>query len=384
MSLSGSPQKIGLNFVSLPKQQAGVGFLALNLFKELIPKMPKSQFVIFSMVGVQLDELKFSNSEIHAIAPESQGKKILWEQFHLPQLIKSKDINVLFNVHYTSLLFLSRKIPQVTLIPDLTYVYYFFQRKLVKSLYICLSLPFSIFKAKSVVAISKFTRSEILKLFPLTSKEKIKVMYLGPGNLIHTTKENSQRADDLLTSFNLLKEEYFIFVGTVEPTKNIYRTLQAFGAIREDYPQMKFLIVGKRGWQDARDVKFQKLMDFIALHKLKENVVFTGYVTTEDLTLLYQNARALLFASLNEGFGIPVLEAMHAEIPVITSNTSSLPEVAGKAALYVNPRSIIEIQKAMVSLLENPVLRQRLVETGIKQRERFTWVKSAESVVNLF
>jgi len=363
---------IGLNFISIPRQKAGVGFLALNLFRQLIPQLAERQFIIYSTKGIDLPELAFNNVRQREVAPVSNIKKIFWEQFFLPTRIKNDKVDIVFNVHYTSMLLLGSKVKQITLVPDLTYVRYFFQRNLFKSLYICANLPFSLIKSNEIIAISEFTKSEIKVIFPFIPSGKIRVMYLGLGNM-DEKKITIANEMKLLDRFKIVQKKYFIFVGTVEPTKNLFRNLVAFKSVLMTYPEYKFLIVGKRGWQDKQGSKFQKLKKFINSEELREKVIFTGYIDTDTLGVFYKNSKCLVFTSLYEGFGIPLLEAMYNNIPAITSKISSMPEVADEAALYVNPFSSDEICFAMLKILTDNNLVHQLVEKGKIQLKKFSW-----------
>ena len=170
--------------------------------------------------------------------------------------------------------------------------------------------------------------------------------------------------------------DYLLYVGTLQPRKNLVRAIEAFGLLKRD-STLKFVIAGKKGW--LYDEIFEKVKEL----NLENEVIFTGYVPDEDLPELYKNAKAFIFVSLYEGFGLPVLEAMSYGIPVLTSNTSSLPEVAGDAALLVDPENTEEIAKGMERLLTDEKLRQQLISKGKEQIKKFSWEKAAKETLQV-
>ncbi len=372
--------KIGINLISIPQQKAGVGFLAINLSKELILKLDKDQFYVFTTLNVTFDELKKNNSIILQLSPIGYVRKIFWEQFVFSKILRSKKIDVLINVHYIALIFIPKKIKQITIIPDLTYQKFFFKRIWIKSLYINIMMWFSVYKSWNIIAISEFTKEELLLYYPFLSPQKIQVMYLSLGNEISTTLSIA-----ISNKFKFLDidKPFFLFVGTVEPTKNLENCVKAYKKIRHKYNNYNFVLIGKRGWGDKQDKRFLKLSYYISKNELEEHIFFTGYLSSEEVSQIYKKAFCLLFPSKYEGFGIPLLEAMAAKIPIITSNISSMPEVVGEAGLLVDPDSIQEISQAMELLILDKNLRHTLVENGTKRLQNFSWRKSAEVIESI-
>ena len=184
-----------------------------------------------------------------------------------------------------------------------------------------------------------------------------------PENIGRISGENREEGD------------YFLFVGAVHPRKNVHRLIQAFDLFKKQTNStLKLVICGRFAWQTgAVKAAFDTAY-------FKKDIIFTGYVPNEDVPKLTASAFAVVYTSLFEGFGLPILEAMNCDVPVITSNISAMPEVAGDAALLVNPESVSEIAAAMQTLIENPDLRQNLIERGRIQRKKFSWDKTAEII----
>lgn len=175
-----------------------------------------------------------------------------------------------------------------------------------------------------------------------------------------------------------LQQPYLLYVGGINARKNIARLFEAFASVRRRHPELKLVIGGKRQWQTgAIDATFRRL-------DLHEAVHFTGYVDDPDLPALYRAAEAFVFPSLYEGFGLPPLEAMACGTPVITSNTSSLPEVVGDAALTIDPYNIEALAAAIERVLTDAALRHDLRQRGFVQAQRFSWQQTAQQTLAVY
>jgi len=176
-----------------------------------------------------------------------------------------------------------------------------------------------------------------------------------------------------------LRGPYILFVGNLEPRKNLVRLIEAFGRLKARHTLPHQLIVaGKRGWL------YRSIFEAVERLGLRDDVIFTGYVPAEDLPALYAMADLFAFPSLYEGFGLPVLEAMACGTPVLTARTGSLPEVAGEAAWYVDPLDVEALADGMARILTDPGTRADLVDRGLLQAKRFTWAKTAAATLDIY
>lgn len=182
-----------------------------------------------------------------------------------------------------------------------------------------------------------------------------------------------EMSKETINKFNLNKiENYFIFVGRMDKRKNLINTLVAYTNLDKRIKQeVKFMIVGNAGDKDKKEI-------FNKFNQEKENIIFINSPSNKELAELYSNAAAFVFPSLSEGFGLPVLEAMQCKCPVICSNTTSIPEVAGESAILINPLEIDEISSAMKKIIEDETLRQTLIESGLERSKLFSWQKTAQ------
>jgi glycosyltransferase involved in cell wall biosynthesis len=225
----------------------------------------------------------------------------------------------------------------------------------------------ALIRANAIVADSKATADDVEDFLPSVG-HRINVIYPGLTQLSPKVVETTDPS-----------ERYALFVGTLEPRKNLRRILEAFSSLPPAVSaNMKLVIAGGQGW------RMGNLSDLIMQLGLREKVVLEGHVSNSRLATLYASAEFLLMPSLYEGFGFPIIEAQSFGIPVITSNISSMPEVAGDGAIFVNPTSVDEIRAAVQALATQPDVKTQL---GIKARrnsERFTWQQSADQLSTIF
>lgn len=227
---------------------------------------------------------------------------------------------------------------------------------------------FSAKKSMKILTISQSSKNDIIKEYRV-GPNKVEVIYPGINTDLASNKDLSM--EDLEKSFGI-KNKFILFVGTLQPRKNIERLIEAFSKLETD---VNLVIVGRRGWQ------YEEILNAPQKYNVKDRVLFLQNVGDEQLPSLYKNAQFFILPSLYEGFGIPVLEAMNYGCPVIVSNVSSLPEVGGDAALYVDPSSSEDITKKMQKLLDDGNLRKDLIQKGKKQVEKFSWEKSARETL---
>lgn len=225
--------------------------------------------------------------------------------------------------------------------------------------------------AAHVITISDFIRSEICEYLHLPP-EKVTAIPMAPDPFFSPRgRKKSQRVVEALG----LPRDYLLFVGTLEPRKNLSLLMRAAAACRSRIP---IVLTGWEGW--GRDAMLKARRD----QGLRGRVLTTGYVDEESLACLYSNAQALVFPSLYEGFGLPILEAMACGCPVICSNTASLPEVAGDAALLINPRDVEEVADAIDRIVDDSTLRDDLIRKGYGRAACFSWKKTAEETLAVF
>lgn len=231
--------------------------------------------------------------------------------------------------------------------------------------------------ADHIVTVSAFSKSEILKYLKVKEAQVTVIPCAVDHTIFHPgyPKEQIRKA---CKKYHI-RQEYFLYMGTIEPRKNLERLIGAYARLCRRYKNVPQLVLaGKKGWLCGGI--YEKVREL----GLEHRVLFPGYIAQEDSPLLLCGAKAFLFPSLYEGFGIPPLEAMACATPVVVSHTASLPEVAGDAGLLVNPESEAEICHAMDRMLHDPECRERLRKAGIERAREYTWEKSAAMLMEVY
>ena len=234
----------------------------------------------------------------------------------------------------------------------------------------------SMARADAVVTDSEFSRSEIIKYYPQFA-DKLHVVPCGVD--MQKFRPASEAEIRRVRQVHRIEGDYFLFLGTLEPRKNLVRLVEGYSLLHSRYPDCpKLVLAGGRGWQ------YQNIFDIVELLHLEQQVQFLDYVPAADMAGLYSGAFAFVFPSLYEGFGMPPLEAMACGTPVLTSKAASLPEAVGKAAVLVHPKNLESIEHGLELLLNDTGLRERLVRMGMRQAARMSWENAAEKLMRVY
>jgi glycosyltransferase involved in cell wall biosynthesis len=232
-------------------------------------------------------------------------------------------------------------------------------------------------RADRIITVSEFSKQEILHYYRYPA-DKIKVIYNGVDLQTFRTGIDRDKIGSVCGAYRITGE-YILYIGMIEPRKNIERLIEAYAVAKKgvrDFP--KLVIAGAKGWL------FGSIFQKVAVLGLEADIVFTGYISDEDKPALLSGAKFFCFPSLYEGFGIPPLEAMACGCPVLVSRAASLPEVCGDAAFYVDPFAVQSIADAMVRLNEDASLRAALREKGIEQVKKFNWARLGEQLYDVY
>lgn len=294
----------------------------------------------------------------------------LWSQLFLPVYLNMhKDIDVFFApAHYAPRFC---PVPVVVTIHDLSF-FYFPQEFLKKDLYQLKNwTEYSIKMAKRIIAVSKTTKKDIVKFYKIP-EEQVDIVYNGFEKKIKEQEENS-----VLDTYNLTAGQYILYVGTIQPRKNIKTLIRAFTIFSQTHPGYKLVLTGKKGWL------YEDTLEAAQEHIKTKDIIVTGYVPDAVVTELYRNAFCYCLPSLYEGFGIPILEAMSNGCPVITSHSSSLPEIGGDACLYFEPQDQQDLVEKLSQLYDNENMRNELIKKGHDRVSLFSWKKCAMETLDV-
>ncbi len=302
-------------------------------------------------------------------------RRLRWENWTLPGLSRQDKLDIL---HVPAFAPAFRKpCPLVVTVHDIAGMLFKNQIGALSSFYWGKWLPFVIKQADRIIANSQYTKKDLVTHLKI-HESKIRVIYPSGHEAFSTT---FSKAHIEAVKIRLgIQGRYFLFVGTMEPRKNLSRILEAFKVIRGSNADFQLVLVGSQAFGHG------KYAETLAReHSFGSGAVLpTGFLDHDSLNALYCGAQALLFPSLYEGFGIPILEAMASGCPVLTSTATSTPEVAGDAAVLVNPYSVDAIAEGMAKLAGGEGLRTGLRQKGFEQIKRFSWKKAAQEVIEVY
>jgi glycosyltransferase involved in cell wall biosynthesis len=265
-------------------------------------------------------------------------------------------------------------VPSVVTVHDLGYLLYPEAHRLFDRWYLGWTTRRHARQAAFVIADSQATRADLINHYQ-ADPERIAVVY--PGRDESLARVEATDAIHAAKARYGIGGDYLLYLGTLQPRKNLVRLVEAFGRLQPLTAELRLVLAGKKGWL------YDDLFARVKALGLEDRVLFTGYVADDDKAPLLSGARALVYPSLYEGFGLPVLEAMTCGTPVLTSNVSSLPEVAGDAALLVDPLDVDAMAEDMSRLITDDELRVTLVEKGYTQVRKFSWARAAHEVLQV-
>jgi glycosyltransferase involved in cell wall biosynthesis len=299
--------------------------------------------------------------------------RILWEQVVQPFALRKERVDLLHALAFVAPLL--SPCPSVVTIYDLSFLLYPESFKRSKRFYLDLFTRISAKRARRIIAISQSTKRDVVRLLGVLP-EKVEVVYCGIDEAFRPLAEDQVVA---FRSKRGLPERFILFVGTIEPRKNVTRLIEAFAHLQTcKLAHLKLVIGGAKGWF-YEDV-FARVEELGLMGK----VMFPGYIPASELPLWYNTAELSVYPSLYEGFGLPPLEAMACGTPVVTANTSSLPEVVSQAGLTVDPLDVEGLAEAMRRVLGNEALRQDMRERGLQRAQGFSWTKTAQETVQVY
>ena len=349
------------------KHKTGTENYSFQLLQHLSKIDTENNYVIYIRPGFEIEKGWPGNFKFKVL-----NFKLLWTQVGLALSTFTDPLDVLFVPSHTLPLIRKPGLKTVLTVHDLGAQYLPQYHQLKQRLYLSFVTSQQLSSATKLIAVSQATKDDLHKQIGIPTA-KISVIYEGVNHDLKPIKGDILR--DTLRQYDLSANNYFLFIGTIQPRKNLERLINAYGKLfTPKAPQL--VLAGSRGWLSDEIYKLPAQL------KIASAVKFLGYVPDQHLPALYSGATAFVFPSLFEGFGLPVLEAMACRCPVITSNLSSLPEVAGRGAILVDPYSVDDISQAMSKVM-NPEFRMKLQEKGFKQVKRFSWEKTARETLQI-
>jgi glycosyltransferase involved in cell wall biosynthesis len=362
--------RIGVNTRLLLKGKLeGIGWFTYQTLERIVRDHPDHEFFFFFDRPYDPQFIFSPNVTPVVVHPQARHPLLfyIWFEWSLPLMIRKYKIDLFLSPD--SYLSLSTKVPTCLVIHDLAFEHYPDHFVLSHRLYWRHFSPLFAKKAKRIATVSTYSKEDITRHYGIPP-ERIDVVYNGahdeyrPLTIEEREAAKKKYADGC---------EYFVFAGALHPRKNIVNLLKAFVLFKKrQHTNMKLVIVGRMAW------KYEEVEQMRAEMLFKDDVKWVGYMNVDKLSHVIGGAYALVYASLFEGFGIPILEALQCDVPAIVSNTSSMPEVAGNAALLVDPKDPEDIAEKMHQLYKDEVLRKKLIANARAQVKKFDWEGSAK------
>ena len=355
------------------KNKHGMDYVVLEEIKELQKSDTRNEYFVFVAPGE--DRCLHDSKNVHIIEIGSNFYP-LWEQFSLPRAVNQLNLDML---HCTSNTAPIRcKIPLILTLHDIIFLEP--RDKSNKSLYQNMGwryrrfvVPRILKKCKRIITVSEFEFNNIISKLHIP-EEKMVMIYNGYNEWFKPVEDT-----ELIYQQYIEEPGYFFFLGNTDPKKNTERTLIAYSRYLDRSQFKRKLLMA-----DLDEQYLNYIIERNKIENIRDMIVMPGYIENQDLPYIYNNAFAFLYPSLRESFGIPLLEAMACGTPVITSNTSSMPEIGGPNAILINPENPDEITDMMIKLETDNDFYSRQEEIGLHQAAMFSWRQTAENLLNLY
>lgn len=375
--------KIGIDIRTLmDAQYSGVSEHTFNLISEILKLDNYNEYRLFyNSFGAFSKIPEFTGKNVETVKynyPNKVLNYLLFNFFNYPKIDKELGVDLFFMPHI-NFIGLSKAGKSLITIHDLSFLRnpeFFSWRK--NFWHKMVDVKKLIRQFDRIVAVSENTKQDVMEICGI-DENKIKVIYPGLGAEFLNIAITEDKSKDIKIKYSL-PDKFILYLGTVEPRKNVDGIIRAYGEMRninKELDDIKLVIAGGRGW------KYDKIYREWKSSEFRGDIKFLGYVDRKDKTYLYNLASVFVYPSFYEGFGFPPLEAMASGIPVITSYAASLPEVAGGAVLMVNPYNINNIAKAIAEILTDENLRNKLVEKGLERAKKFSWEKTAKEYLEI-
>ncbi|HWZ15279.1 MAG TPA: glycosyltransferase family 1 protein [Mucilaginibacter sp.] len=370
---------IGIDARFLSKRR-GIGNYIKNLLEELAKTTSQHKFILYAdskaVINAVPDDPRFNLKIIpFKLYP-------VWEQVILPFYVWADKLDILHCPGNSAPIVLPKRTKLVVTIHDVMYMLpgrmlpsspSLYQR--IGRLYLRCVVPIVAKNAIRIITISKYSKSDIVRSLSI-DESRLSVIYEAPGTVF---RQNSAEPRTVLAKFSLNLEHYILAFGAIDPRKNTVRIINAFAEFHKGNQSTHQLVIV--GLSKSAIDHFSKLIQSL---NLREKVALLGFISEEELISLYSLAEVMLYPSLYEGFGIPVLEAMACGTPVIGSTSASIPEIAGNAALLVDPVNVSELTYAITKMCADNLLRQEYRARGHKRAAEFSWQKVAQETLSIY
>ena len=365
--------RFGLDGIPLAQTKTGIGHYTFELAQALAALAPSDQFEIVSPAPfTELDQPLPSNLRLVSL-PVNGWKRRLWWSITLPRYSAQAGLSLFHGTNF-ELPYWAR-CPTVLTIHDLSLLLFpdTHEKRLVRRAR--LKLPRVARKADAIVTPSETVKAEVCEHLGIAAEKVFAIPEAARRSFYRVSRSESAAVLERLG----VESDFILFVGTIEPRKNVLNLVRAFEElVRGNSSRLQLVIAGKAGWLS------QELDAYLESSAIRERVLFTGHVSDDELRALYSSCRVFVYTSLYEGFGLPLLEAMACGAPVVTSNVPSIVETVGNAARLVSPYDAHDIAQGVKSLIENEAEREERSAAGTRHAENFSWQRAASATLEVY
>jgi glycosyltransferase involved in cell wall biosynthesis len=347
----------------------GIGWFTHQTLQRMVIRHPEHEFIFIFDRPFHPDFVFAKNVTPVVIFPPARHPILwwIWFEIQIPKVLKKYKADVF--VSTDGFASMRTTVPQCLVVHDLAFVHFPKYIPTLISNYLRKFTPKFIKKAKKIIAVSTYTKQDVIDTYG-TASDKIEIIYNGAHDVYKPLTYEEK---------NIVKEkftngcDYFVYAGSLHPRKNIVNLLKAFAQFKKfTNSKMKLLLVGRLAWLT------KEIEATLEQHPYKNEIIRIEYMDATDLSQVIGAAYAMVYVSIFEGFGIPILEAMKCNVPIITSNCTSMPEVGGDAAILIDPLHVSEIADAMKKIYNDENFRNKLIANCASQSAKFDWDKSAE------
>lgn len=365
--------KIGIIYGGISEQKAGMDHYLHQVLLAMKRMAPEHRYVLIDHRR-QSTPFKELFEQVVLDLPQPPARVSRWNLQIVPRVLSQFDL--VFSPGLYGPVRIPRGVKSVMVVHDLTrYLFpHFFPFNPMQKVLDLWAYPAMVRRYDRLITVSEATRKDLMTRFKVPA-EKVTVVYHGADETFQPLSR--QTVEESLSRSYKIKKPFILFLGTLEPRKNIPALLEAFAGIRDQIPH-NLALVGQRGW------KWEPIFKEIDALDLRSRVQWTGYVSDSDRVIFYNAADFMVFPSWYEGFGMPLLEAMQCGCPVITSRTSAMPEVVGETGILIDPCRPEDLKRAMLSLIHQPELAEKMKRAGLEQAKKFSWEDSARKTLEVF
>lgn len=375
--------RIGIDIRNIGKKRTGDEVVFFNLVKNLALIDNRNEYRLLTDISdekIIMDieqRLGIVNKDNFRVISLKTTNKFTWNLWTLPNYLRFHPVDI-YQTQYITPFFVSRQVKIVTIIHDISFVFYPQLIKIADLFFLRTLIPWSLRRADKILAVSEFTENELLEYYGIERK-KVDHVYNAVSDDFLNSRYSKEELEKIRQKYGL-PEKFILYMGTMQPRKNLSMLIEGFSRIKNELGGAKLVLAGNRSGHN-----FDTAIDAIlAKSGVGGDVIFPGYVADEDKAAVYKLARVFCFPSLYEGFGIPVLEAMSQGVPVAASNISGLREAAGSAALLFDPRNLDDLSKKLYTCFVDETTRKNLITEAALKVGFFSWEKTARKTLEIY